>query len=172
MGTLLGDQDLAFHDARAREVVRLAGTKSITYYMLQLDRSPRDPLYDEPLEEVRGFDPNDSGMGVQMNGLIEYPEGYYKSGEEGQRTEYDAVLWLCRKDFEETFPSEKNKDGYDVYATPRIGDVVEVQGKFFDVLQIQLEGQLNDTTAVHTMWYLKLKHRTEFDAIRRVEGKV
>jgi hypothetical protein len=171
MGTLIGDKDADFFDARVREINRLAGTCAITYYALNFEATPKDPLYGEPIEEIHVRDPLRDTLGIAFSGLLEYPEQSVRTGEEGQHADYDASLWLARKDFEEKFPIPNAPKGTPCARQPKVGDVIQVQDRYYDVMAIDAQGQFNDTIARHANWLLKLKHRTEFDARRRLEGK-
>lgn len=171
MGSLIGDKDIDFFDARVREVNRLAGTCAITYFALDFTATPKDPLYGESLEDIHVSDRLKKTVGIQFDGLMEYPEQSLRTGEEGQHSDFDALLWLSRKDFEERYPVKDAPKGTPCYREPKAGDVVLVQERYYDVIDIQEDGQFNDTIKKHATWNLKLKHRTEFDARRRVEGQ-
>jgi hypothetical protein len=171
MGTLLGDKDADYADRLTREVNRLSGTCAITYYALNFFATPKDPLYGEPVMELHERDRIKDAIGVNFSGLLEYPEQSQRTGEEGYHNDYDAILHLARADFDEKFPIVDAPDGTPKYREPRIGDVIKVQDRYYDLISIDLDGQMNDNIARHTIWLLKLKHRTEFDARRRVEGQ-
>ena len=157
MGTLVGDKDIDFFDSRTREVNRLAGTSSITYFSLDFKATPKDPLYGEPVQEVHARDQKRQIVGVQFNGVMEYPERSARTGEEGLRSDYDAILWLSRKDFEEKFPIASPPPGGPYAKEPKFGDIVLVQGRYYDVTEIQMEGQFNDSVRKFSTWWLKLK---------------
>ena len=171
MGRLLGNCDIDFFDSVAREVNELAGTCAILYYALEHVKVPKDPLWNEPKDLPHKLDPKKATVGIQFAGFIEYPEPSPRTGEEGRHVDYDATLWLARKDFEEKMPITPAPAVGLAYREPRYGDVVQVQGKFFDIVKIDQDGQLNDTINIHTMWMLRIRHRSEFDARRQIEGQ-
>lgn len=171
MGTLLGDKDADYADSLTREVNRLSGTCSITYYALNFVATPKDPLYGEPVGELHERDVVKDVVGVTFSGLLEYPENSPRTGEEGYHNDYDAILHLARADFDAKFPILNAPAGTPCFRDPRIGDVVQVQNRYYDLIKSDADGQMNDTIARHTVWVLRLKHRTEFDARRRIEGQ-
>lgn len=172
MGSLIG-QDLALHDQLNCELIGLAGTKEIKYYALLHSEVPKDPLYNEPLEEFHQKDKLRDYVGICVDGFFGYPESTYRTGEEGQVVEYDATLQIARKMFENKFKEADFGTAQNIkrFREPKIGDVVNVQGRYYDILGISPRGQLNDTIDQHLYWELKLKNRTNFDAGRRIEAQ-
>src|SRR5262245_10839914 len=97
----LDAKEMCLFDSIASEVVNTAGTE-IELYVLNIDASSRDPLYDEAIERVF------QGSFV-MKGLVEYPENTATADENGFKESWDASVWIPRSELEAQnapFPSE------------------------------------------------------------------
>jgi hypothetical protein len=174
MGTLLGGKDACYADMVAREINELAGT-TIKYYVLLQSESPVDPLYGEPKLEAHINDTNRGIEGVCLPGFLWYPDQSQKPTDGGISIEYDATIEFTHSDFKRAFKQPEFEPGVNNpmiprYRDPRVGDIIECQNRFYDVLKIDYDGQLDDEVDVHTMFQLKVKNRSTFDARRRIQG--
>ena len=155
MGTLIHTKDQGLFNCIAAEVNRLAGMMCY-YYRLRRDISQRDPLYDE-IEEPEFMNMPD---GLRMPCFVTNPEHATTTGEEGRRTQWDATLWIARKSWE---------DGTDATEPPRIGDIVNCWGEWFDVVDYDKDGIMDDQRPVYVLHKLNLRRTTKYEAWRRKE---
>jgi hypothetical protein len=157
---------LLFDTYATEHSATISGTE-ILYFVRDMERSKRDPLYDEPVHIV-WIGP------YKLKGSFDKPEPIRETIEQGQRAEWDAII---------TFPrSIVEAAGMRV---PLVGDVVQVwdipffneEGvdhapvpgrKFaFDVENVDSDGHVNNEAAF-VNFRLTVKRRTEFTPERRI----
>ena len=154
MGTLIHTNDQALFNCIACEVNKLAGMYCY-YYVFDAANTTRDPLWDEAEEVVFSYSPD--GKKVLCFGVN--PEHSLSTGEEGKRTQWDAQLWFARMHWEQAFGSA---------ITPKSGDVVNCWGKYYDIVDFDRDGIMDDDRNIFVCWKVSLRRNTKFDPIRRV----
>lgn len=128
MGTLINDSDQCFIDSIAQEVNCLAGITGV-YYQLSEVESTRDPYYQESITKTYKDD------GIEIPILFKSPERSPISGEEGFRMEKTATFYVARKDLDDRDMTR-----------PRVGDLLKVWGKFFEIVgSSATDGRFSDT---------------------------
>ena len=163
----LSDSELSLFDCIAKEFNQIIGTK-IDYFSLDVERSDKDPLYDEPIT-------NRFKGPFSMHAYIEYPEPQPEAGQSGLKTRWSTSMWISRKAFEETrCPVPFIGDVIRVWETPFFDDSavddVKVPGAgfYFDVTTADNDGHLFDTPSF-VGFKLRLLRRTEFTTERRLD---
>lgn len=164
----LDAQELFVFDSIANEHVEAHGTE-IKYWRQDLDRSLRDPLYDEPVDRCfRGP--------FQMFGFVEYPPGVPEMTENGMRVTWATSVWIPRVQFESAGAgSPLEGDVLQFWDLPFFGEhgvnAEEVPGRgyYFDVVNADDDGHVFDSAAF-VGFKLEVRRRTEFTPERRLEG--
>lgn len=164
----MGEQESPLFDCLAREVVDIAGT-AIEYYVLDLQRSTRDPLYDEPVEEVWNGP-------YALTAQITISGRRATAREEGMVWEFDAEGWIARSSVE-ALGMSRPKEGdvlrfWNVPFFDQFGSgnsVIRDAGYYFDVTQVETDGHVFDGPTF-TGFKLTLKRNSSFAAERRVYG--
>lgn len=160
MGVLIHTKDERFFNCVSREVVRLAGMYCF-YFVLDVVKSRKDPLYGEMEEEI--FNPEkDSVNGIKLPCFTRATEHSTTASEEGRRTEWDAELWIAKKDWEQYIGVVGSNS-----SKPKIGDIILAWDKYYDVIDTHRDGFLDDERSVFTQWRLDLKKREKYDPERR-----
>lgn len=157
MGTLIHTQDKRLYDSIAQEVNKLAGALC-RYYVLDKVNSVRDPLYDEP--EVTTYELQDDD-GLEIPCFVQNPPTSLSTGEEGRRTQWDTTIWIARVDWEDCTGNTDLKD------RPKHGDVVNIWDEYYDVIQYDRDGVINDHRPDFVLWKLDLRRNTKFEPQRR-----
>lgn len=164
MGTLIHTKDIGLFNCIAAEVNRLAGMLAY-YYRLRRDISARDPLYQELIDEQWRDLPN----GMQLNVFTTNPEHATTTGEEGRRTQWDANIWIARINWEEAVRKADGLTLADAIEPPRIGDVVNAWGEYFDIVDYDKDGILDDMRPIYVLHKVSLRRQTKFEAWRRTQ---
>lgn len=162
----IGDGERKLFDSVAQELNQIVGT-DLDYFVQDVNESTRDPLYDEPIERVfKGP--------YRVKAYVEQPSTTPEVREEGYRTIFDGSVWIARADFDAlglSAPSEG--DVLRFWNTPFFnsqavdGEDVPNRGYFFDVVDVDEDGHLNDT-ASFVGFKLVVRRRTEFTPERRL----
>lgn len=165
----LGDEERFLFDLWAQEHVRIAGT-SIEFWSLNLEKSIRDALYDEPVE--RKWDGP-----FKFKVFVEFPPGTAEAREEGFRNSWRAVAWLTRKELEDAnCPAPAEGDVIRFWNAPFFQDagvdsqLVPGRGYFFEITEVDEDGHLWDQ-ATFVGYRCEIKRNTEFTPERRLENK-
>lgn len=166
-GFHLDGSELGLFDSVASELNEHAGTE-ICYYSQVLVK--RDPVTSEPLERAwRKF---------KMFASFGHPGGGTpEMREEGFRVVWDGLVWIARSEFERVgAPPPQEGDVlhawdvpfFDQYAV--LGENVPNAGYFFDVIDVNDDGHVNDSAAF-VQFELGTRRRTELTPERRVFGE-
>jgi hypothetical protein len=157
----IADKEKDMFDSFSQEQVKIAGT-TMDLYKLNLDRSKRDPLYDEPIERV--YDGP-----YRMKCVMDYPASIPSTGEEGFRIEWPASVWIPRKELEDAdAPTPFEGDVIRVWDTPFYRSFkVPASGFYFDVINVDTDGHLHDTPTF-VGFRVTLKRRTEMAPERKI----
>jgi len=165
----LQDEERFLFDLWAVEHTHIAGTE-IEYWSLNVPRSIRDPLYDEPVE--RKWDGP-----FKMKGWLEWPNGTPEAREEGFRTTYTGSIWLARKEFEEAnCPTPNEGDVIRVWNTPFYqdfgvdGEDVPGRGYYFNIVNVNDDGHVFDQSTF-VGFRCDIGRATEFTPERRLMNK-
>ena len=128
-----------------------------------------DPLYNEPLAwSFQG------PFRIPM--YIEYPQKNVSSGEEGERTHWDALAWVSRKEYEDAYIGRPPSEGdvLQIWRTPffkdySTNDIMPIpnSGFYFDIRNVEEDGHLVDS-AQFVGYKLSLVRRTEFTPERKL----
>jgi hypothetical protein len=167
VGTLIHTQDIAFFDCIAQEVNELAGM-FVYYFVLDRVTTQKDALYGEPVEVV--FNEGQASLaeeGIKLPVYGSEPEHALTTAEEGKRRQWDGELWVARLDWEQCVMSQL---GEDALLHPRNGDVFLAWGKYWDVMDWDRAGILNDDREVFVGWKIPFRRNTKFEPRRRVLG--
>lgn len=162
MGRLIHTKDVELFNEIAAEVNELAGT-ACYYYRMDKAASSRKPLYNETTEPVFKNVPD----GLRVVCFTANPEHSTTTGEEGRRTQWDATLWFARKTWEDTIREADELTPSDPVYPPAIGDVVNCWGEFFDVVDYDKDGIMDDQRLVFVLHKISLKRATKYEAWRR-----
>lgn len=155
-------------DSIAQEHSQIAGT-SIDLYLHNLEKSKRDPLYDEPVQRV--FDGP-----FRIKGHVTFPDSAPEARMEGFHTTFSAEAWIARKELEDAGIKQVPGEGdvMSFWRTPFFdaGSVdndptVPFSGYFFDVVDVDEDGHLFDSPSF-VGFKFTLKRRTEFTPERRI----
>lgn len=157
MGTLLHTQDWALWNSVASEVNRLAGINCY-YYVLNRNQSVIDSVYGEIGEEVFWSGP------VILACNAENPEKTASTREEGKEIEWDMQIWIAQRDFESGMKSA----GITI-SSPQYGDVVKLWDWYYDIVEYDMDGIMDDEKRAFSMYKLKLRRKTSFEAERRTK---
>jgi len=150
------------------EHTEVAGT-DIDYWIQDLVKTKRDPLYNEPTERIWAGP-------FRFKALVKLPQNEYEAREEGARELWTGQIFIPRLAIENS-----NMEQW-----PKIGDVIRIwslpfydqdamgvdqnipnAGLYFDVIQTQGEGHPLDNPSF-TRFQLDVKRRTEFTPERRL----
>jgi hypothetical protein len=162
----LDGAELHLFDSYAQEHTGTASTP-IDYYVQDVDGSPRDPLYDEPTERLwKGP--------YALKGYAEFPNLTAEAREEGLKKDWEATVWIARKEFEDKHaPYPKEGDVIRFWKIPffdadaNLHEKVPGGGWYFDVVLTDDDGHLFDGPEF-VNFKLTVKRATEFAAERRV----
>lgn len=163
----LCDAERQLFDCFAQELNKIAGTQ-VDYFSIDLNRSKRDALYDEPTQYVfRGP--------FRISGYVQWPEDIPEAREEGLRITWEAEAWIARKEFEDAgAPPPSEGDVLKFWSIPYFdknaatgGENVPGSGFYFDVIDAEDDGHMFDT-ASFVGYKIKFKRRTEFTPERRL----
>jgi hypothetical protein len=165
----LCDGERFLFDTWAVEHVRIQGTQ-IDFWSLDLAKSIKDPLYDEPSKRVwKGP--------FRLTGYMEYAPSAPEAREEGFRTTWASSIWLARKELEEAHaPSPFAGDVIRVWNTPFYkddgvdGEEVPGSGYYFDIVDADHDGHLFDNSSF-VGFRCDIVRRTEFTPERRLTNK-
>lgn len=165
----LCDGERFLFDCWAQEHNRIGGTQ-IEFWSLNIEKSKRDPLYDEPVERVWDGP-------FRLIGYLEYPDKVPEAREEGLRSSWASSIWIARKEFEDAHaPAPVAGDVIRVWNTPfhqSVGvDAEDVPGRgfYFDVTDADDDGHLFDN-ASFVGFKCDITRRTEFTPERRLTNK-
>lgn len=164
----LDGSELQMFDSIAQEHVKAHGTE-ILYWRQDLDRSQRDPLYDEPVDRsFRGP--------YKVYGFVEYAAGQPETTEQGMRVTWAGTVWIPRVEFEQSGAgSPLEGDVLQYWNVPWFGEhgvnseEVPGRGYYFDVVNADDDGHVFDSAAF-VGFKLEVRRRTEFTPERRLEG--
>lgn len=143
MGTLLNDQDLCFWSSVSQEVNCLSGT-TVVVFQFEEKRSTVDPYYGEVV--VSKFKNN----GVKCPALFRSPDKTPISGEEGLRYEKSSTVYFSKKDLDER-KLEK----------PKIGDLVQCWGLYYEVTNVSSTGGRFSDTGETAEYEVTLMRKTK-----------
>ena len=137
------------------------------FFSQQVDKSTRDPLYDEPLE--RSFT-----KPFSIRAWFSWPSSTPVTGEEGFRFAFQSQAWIPILQLENVgAPTPFEGDILRVWNVPywnelgAAGEKIKGAGMFFDITNADTDGHINDQ-ATFTGFRVDLKRRTEFGAERRL----
>lgn len=160
--------ELPLFDSIAQEPARLGGVRVLLYTLRRAKNL--HPLYREP---TKGGD-FEYGGPWEMHGVLDYDQMNEveppDASTEGTQIQSEARLQIARKEFEDVGAPE-----------PKQGDVIEFWNnpsfeatpfripkfKYWDVQQA-VPGENVWSTEVFVVWKLALKHKTRFDAARKI----
>jgi len=164
----LRGNELFMFDLWAQETNRTWGIP-IDYYFLNVEKSTRDPLYDEPTS--RNF-----SRAYKLEAWVQMPTQNPIASEEGFRIHFDGSMWIARKDLEEIkapcAPQEGDVIGF--WDNPQFNadaaannPNIPNSGYYFDVTNAVPDGHLFDTPTF-VGYKLTIKRRSEFGAERKI----
>lgn len=161
MGTLIHTKDDRLFRCITQEVNKLSGM-FCRYFILDTDASDIDPLYNEVGEPVYNvnFSTEQQTIGVRVACFTTTPEHTVSAREEGKEFVWDSQLWVAKNDWFGVM-------GEDAYP-PKIGDVINAWDKFYDIIDVNRDGFLDDERSVFTQWRIDLKKNDKYSAERRV----
>lgn len=160
MGKLFNDRELDFFDSINAELIALAGER-INYYSQNRNCSKMDPLYGEFTE--RNFDGP-----YEMEALFRWPPMTTTSSEQGLGFEWQCEVVMSRSLVEKAHaPYPQEGDIVEVWRTPFHDANSRGKGMFFDIIQVQSDGQVFDSPSF-TQFKCTLKRRSEFAAERKI----
>jgi hypothetical protein len=108
---------------------------------------------------------------------IAYPQKDVISGEEGERTHWDATAWVSREEYEAAQLSRPPSEGdiIQIWKTPfykdySTNDIIPIpnSGYYFDIKNVEEDGHLNDSPDF-VGYKLTLIRRTEFTPERKIK---
>lgn len=156
-------------DSVAQEHVNIAGTE-IDYYSHQYLKSPKDPLYDEPIKRIY------TGP-FRMKGFAVWPDDTPDIKMEGWRSIINSEIWIPRLTIEQAkCPVPNETDVIQIWDTPYYeewatqGPLIEGAGYYFDVLNVNDDGHLFDS-ARFTGFKMLIKRRSDFTPERRIHNE-
>lgn len=160
MGTLLDDSESEYFSCIANELNELAGDE-INYYGMNRAKYKVDPLYGEPVKrEIDGP--------FRLAAWIQWPNQEPEAGEHGFGFQFDALCVIARQAFDsQNAPYPFEADIIEMWRTPYHDANSLGKGMFFDVVKVNNDGHVNDTSSF-VQFKLYLKRRTEFGAERRI----
>jgi len=135
------------------EVIKIAGTP-IVLYLLQQIQDRVDPLYNEINRPADGKFEYDI---FNVKGLLLKPEDVFQEGDRGANIEWDAQVWFDRSSLEAAGVSRM----------PNAGDVVCAWNRYYDIIQQELMGYLDDIN-YFTQVQCDLKNRSKFEPQRKI----
>jgi hypothetical protein len=165
--TLDGSGELHLFDSVAQEHTEMAGTE-IDFYALDVEKSTRDPLYDEPVTRVwRGP--------FRMKAWVAWAESIPVVGESGFRFNFLSSCWIPRSSLEEKrAPAPFEGDVIRFWPSPFFDKLAVARryatskdGYFFDITNSDDDGHVFDQ-AEFVGFKCDLKRRSEFGAERRI----
>lgn len=165
---VLSASEQRLFDSVANELVSVAGT-TILYFVLDLNNSKRDALYDEPVERVW------KGPYV-MKAHVETPNGVPEAREEGFRTTWECTVWIPREAFDGVkLPGPAEGDAIQFWDNPwwNIQEAAQGEenipnvGMYLDVIQIDPDGILFDNPSF-VGFKMTVRRKSEFTAERRI----
>lgn len=155
-------------DSIAQEHVDILGT-DIDLYLHDIEKSKRDPLYDEPVQRVY--------LGpYRIKGYVSWPDSVPEARMEGLRSTFGAEAWIARKTLEDAglkqVPGES--DVMRIWRTPFFNEMAvdfdsqsPGAGYYFDIVDVDDDGHLFDS-ATFVGFKFTIKRRTEFTPERRI----
>lgn len=162
MGSILDDGESSFlWDCISSDHKSAAGTE-VNFYSVNKQNSVIDPLYGEYTKrEIDGP--------WKIFAIARWVKRTPVSGEAGYTVEFDGRCVISRIHLEDkhaSYPSEG--DILEMWRTPYHDADSLGQGLFFDVLNVDPKGFINDSP-VFTDFVLTIKRRPQFAAERRVQ---
>jgi len=163
----LRDSERFLFDLWASETARIWGIP-LEYYFLDVAKSKRDPLYDEPTNRKYS-------RAYKLEAWVQMPTQNPIASEEGFRVHFDGTAWIARVDLETIKAPSDPREGdvihfwdipqfkEDAAANNRIPNA----GYYFDIVNVIPDGHLFDTPSF-VGYKLTIKRRSEFGAERRI----
>lgn len=160
MGRLLDDSEIQLFDCIASELTELAG-EEINYYGMANDEATIDPLYGEFVSrKVAGP--------FRIFAWLSWPQNRPDPSEQGFGEEWDGEVVISRSALDSVnAPYPHHGDVIEAWRTPYHDAVSQGKGMFFDIIQIQNEGHINDSPSF-VQFRGKIKRRSEFGAERKI----
>jgi hypothetical protein len=189
----LYDQEIFLFDLYAQEQVQIVGPP-VDYYVLNTTVNthanvtnypypqPNPHEYPKPLPTTVVDPLYNEAVAWAFQGpftlpmYVSYPEKQALSGEEGERTRWDAMAWVSRKEFEDAqLPGPPQEgDVLQIWKTPfykdySVNDIIDIpnSGFYFDIKNVEEDGHLIDSGSF-VGYKLTLVRRTEFTPERKI----
>ena len=164
----LSDSEKDLLQSYAGEQTKIAGVP-VDYWCVNAVDTVKDPLYAEPIERkfVGPF---------RFFAIFQAPEQDVSTAEEGMAARFTSTCSIPRKSFEDAgAPLPGPGDVLNVWNLPIYvaqstveANPLEGAGYYFDVLQANPDGYINDSPTF-VRWTLPLKRRTLFTPERRLQ---
>ncbi len=161
IGKVIDGSEVFIHDMVASDLNEAAGDE-INYYSLNKDSSTIDPLYGE-------FIDRDIDGPWKLPALVAWDQQTPMTGEAGYTVEFNGKCTISRvhfEDFHAPYPIEG--DIIEMWRTPYHDIDSMGLGLFFDVVQVNNDGHINDSPTF-IQFILILKRRPQFGPERRIQ---
>ena len=161
-------KDTELHDCWAKEYADVNGTP-IEWFVLDMQKSPRDDIYDEVLHRYAGP--------FKFKGVIEKPTRSAIPDETGISAFFDTKVWIARKCVEdECMGVPKIGDIVQLWDLPFYADWASLNSKgvrnaayAFDVVDVQEDGHPFDGP-FFVGFDVSLQRNTKFSPERKIYG--
>lgn len=157
------EDDLA-KELAAEEIAQ--SSTPILYFRQDRLGTTWDPVYNEPRKLA--FRP-----GLVLPGRVQKPEKQVDAGERGQKTRWDAVLWLAVATWPNLQDPPREGDVVGFWDVPYFrktavaNETIPAANHYYDVIRVDTDGHVN-MTATFVAWEITLVRRTEFAPERRL----
>jgi len=163
MGTLIDDCESNYFACMLEDFLNVAGETVNLYSMIATspDADPYyDIVYDEPTVEAISGDEEFKFIGpYSMVAVVSKGSKSVSLEERGTRIERsDGYVWFARSVIE--------REGY---PAPKRGDIIEWQGRYYDIIKVSTGGELGNTLTF-TKYTCELKINYSFKPERRLAG--
>jgi len=163
------DKNTDLLDCWAKDYVDTNGTDGY-YFSLDLQKSVRDPLYDEPIERIWNGP-------YELKVWVRKPDKTVTAREEGLEGEFSSTLWVPRVTIEEKcVPRPKEGDIVLFWNLPFFADFgsllssdIAKAGWYYDITSVKTDGHMTDGPHFEG-FEMEAIRRTSYTPERKIYG--